>query len=74
MTGPTGNNEDCFPLPRNGNKKNSYNLMKVTVHLSLFCFIRMLLLFAQSRVAWCTDSSELNATNEQILSRNRRLC
>ena len=22
MTGPTGNNEDCFPLPRNGNKNN----------------------------------------------------
>ena len=55
MTGPTGNNEDCFPLPRNGNKKNSYNLMSVTVHLSLFCFIRLLLLFPQSRVAWCID-------------------
>ena len=55
MTGPTGNNEDCFPLPRNGKKKNSYNLMSVTVHLSLFCFIRLLLLFAQSRVVWCTD-------------------
>ena len=40
QTGPTGNSEDCFPLPRNGNKKNSYNLMKVTVHLSLFYFIR----------------------------------
>ena len=46
MTGPTGNNEDCFPLPRNGKKKNTYNLMGVTVHLSLFCFIRLLLLFA----------------------------
>ena len=36
-------------------QKQSYNLMSVTVHLSLFCFIRLLLLFAQSRVAWCTD-------------------
>ena len=36
QTGPTGNSEDCFPLPRNGNKNNSYNLMKVTVHFLYF--------------------------------------
>ena len=35
-------------------QNNSYNLMSVTVHLPLFCFIGLLLLFAQSRVAWCT--------------------
>ena len=46
MTGPTGNNEDCFPLPRNRKKKNSYNLMSVTVHfffIFLYAFVTVIL-------------------------------
>ena len=46
MTGPTGNNEDCFPLPRNRKKKNSYNLMSVTVHfffILLYSFATVIL-------------------------------
>ena len=62
MTGPTGNKEDCFPLPRNGKKKNTYNLMSVTVHLSYPSHSQVLF------------GVQIDATNEQRLSRNRRLC
>ena len=40
MTGPTGNKEDCFPLPRNGKKKHSYN--GAFVFIMLYSFVTVI--------------------------------
>ena len=72
MTGPTGNNEDCFPLPRNRKKKNSYNLMSVTVHF--FFYFALLVCYCYPAHSQGLLGVQIDATNEQRLSRNRRLC
>ena len=51
---PHGKQRGLLSLAPKWKQKQSYNLMSVTVHFSLFCVIRLLLLLAQSRVAWCT--------------------